>query len=318
MVIANSFYTFIKKTPLQFNPRLSKMFNNNIYLKREDQQLTRSFKVRGVMNKIVSELYNCQKNGIICASTGNHAQGVAYVCNKFNIKGTIWIPKNTPTQKIDNILYYGNNKINLIKYSNNFNDTLNKALKMSLQTNQIFIHPFNDIKIIEGQSTIGHEIVEQIKKPDYIISSIGGGGLLSGIYNSVKDTKCKLIGVEPKGASSFKEALKFNKPTNIKYIDKFVDGAAVSKIGDIPFGILKNKIDLYSTSNEEIANVIIGLYNYDGIIAEPAGAMPIAGLNKICHNIKNKNIVCVLSGGNNDIYRYNEMINFYKHNYILS
>ena len=311
MVVIETFYKFITKTPLQYSKRLSELFKNNIYLKREDHQLTRSFKVRGVMNKIVSELYNCQKQGIICASTGNHAQGVAYVCNKFNIKADIYIPKNTPLQKIQKIKYYNSN-VNIIKYSNNFNDTLNKALSVSLNTPKIFIHPYDDIKIIEGQSTIGTEILEQIKKPDYIISALGGGGLLSGIYNSVKKSKCKLVGVEPKGADSFREALKYNKPTNIRYIDRFVDGAAVSKIGVLPFDILKNNIDIQTTSNEEIAQSMVDLYNYDGIIAEPAGAMSIAGLNKLRKKKKNKKIVCVLSGGNNDIYRYSEIIDIYK------
>ena len=317
MVITNNFYNFIKKTPLDFNKRLSKIFGNNIYLKREDLQKTRSFKLRGVTNKIIKILYDCKKRGIICASTGNHAQGISYMCNKFNIYGTVYLPNNTPNQKIKKIMYYGGDYINIVKYSNNFNEVLNRALSESLKTNEMFIHPYDDIDIIEGQSTIGKEIMEQNNNVDYIMASLGGGGLISGIYSATNNKKCKIVGVEPKGANSFNKAIRYNRPYNIKYIDTFVDGAAVSKIGKIPFKMLQNNIDVYTSSNEDICNIIIDFYNYEGIIMEPAGAMAVAGLNKLCSNIKNKNIVCVISGGNNDIYRYNEIIEIYKKNNLI-
>ena len=294
---------FINKTPLEFNKRLSLKFNNNIYLKREDLQISRSFKIRGVMNKILNNLDYYHKYGVICASTGNHAQGVAYACNKFGIKGVIVISNNTTRQKIDKINYLGDGNIKIIKYGMLFNNALNKAISISSKTNMGFIHPYDDIEIINGQSSIGYEIHDKINA-DIIISSIGGGGLISGVYKSTKPKhKCKIIGVEPYGACSMKYAFEYGYPYEIDSIDMFVDGAAVSRVGTLPFEMLYKNIDIYLAKNSEISQEIVDLYNYEGIIVEPAGVMPLVALNKLDKQTTGKNIVCILSGGNSDITR---------------
>lgn len=295
--------TLINKTPIEFNKRLSIKFNNNIFFKREDLQISRSFKIRGVMNKIINNIDYYHKYGVICASTGNHAQGVAYACNKFGINGVIVISNNTTRQKIDKIKYLGGGNIKIIKYGMLFNNALNKAISISSKTNMGFIHPYDDIDIINGQSSIGYEIHDQINA-DIIISSIGGGGLISGVYKSTKPKhKCKIIGVEPYGACSMKYAFKYGYPYEIEYIDRFVDGAAVSRVGSIPFEILYKNIDIHLAKNREISQEIVDLYNYEGIIIEPAGVMPLVALNKLDKQTTGKNIVCILSGGNSDITR---------------
>jgi len=300
---------FIKNTPLILSERLSSKYNANIYLKREDLQLTRSFKIRGSYNKI-SNLSKMDINrGLVCASAGNHAQGFAHICNKLDINGKIFLPKNTPAQKINRIKYFGksNTKIKLI--GNTVDESLDEAINYSDINNKTFIHPFNDEHIIYGQGTIGHEIYEKIK-PDIILSCIGGGGLISGLSNYLHENnlKCDLYGCEPDLASSMIEAIKYGQPTKLKNISTFVDGASVSIVGDIPFRLLKNNlVDIFPIDEGEICNELLQIYQEDGIILEPAGALPICGINKI-KNIENKTIVCILSGGNNDITRYPEII----------
>lgn len=297
--------SIIKSTPLEYNQRLSNIHYCNIFLKREDIQLTRSFKIRGASNKIINNMNIVKNNGVVCASAGNHAQGIAYCCNKFNIDGTIFIPNNTPLQKKKRIEFFGGKYINIIQHGNNFNECLDHALNYS--KDKLFIHPFDDDEIINGQATVAHEIHLNID-PNYIISCVGGGGLLSGIkkYSNEKSPNCKLIGVEPSGAASLTYAQEKGKPIMLENVDTFVDGGSVSKIGYRNFNILKN-IDVYTATNEEIANIMIDFYEYDGIILEPAGALSIAGLNKLKFN-SDDNVVCILSGGNNDISRYPEII----------
>ena len=300
---------FIKNTPLVYSERLSAIYNTNIYLKREDLQLTRSFKIRGCLNKI-NNLSNAEKNkGLVCASAGNHAQGFAHICNKLDINGKIFLPSNTPTQKINRIKYFGkdNTLINLV--GNTVDESIEEAINYSNKNDKTFIHPFNDKDIIYGQGTIGYEIFNKIN-PDIIISCIGGGGLISGISNYLYENnlKCDLYGCEPELASSMIVAKKEGKPVKLKNISTFVDGASVSMVGDIPFNLLKNNLRKIFPINEgELCNELLKMYQEDGIILEPAGALSICGINKI-NNIKNKNIVCILSGGNNDITRYPEMI----------
>lgn len=311
---------FINKTPLEYNLRLSEKYNCNIFLKREDLQITRSFKIRGALNKV---LKNKDKyKTFVCASAGNHAQGVAYSCNLLNLKSKIYIPEITPFQKINGILKQGNENMELIKYGQTFDETLNYALNNKKDT-ELFIHPYDDNDIIEGQSTIGLEILQDIK-PDIILSCIGGGGLISGLfnyynndniknskyYNGNKDNNIDIIGVEPLRADSMNLSLKNDKIIKIDDIDTFVDGASVSQVGERTFNICKkNNLEIKLVSNNEICYNMIELYNNEGIITEPAGALTISGLSKLEKNyIKNKNIVCIVSGGNNDIMRYPEIM----------
>ena len=309
------------KTPLIKNLRLSEKFNANIFIKREDLQECRSFKIRGAYHKI-NNLSKKQKNkGISCASAGNHAQGVAYTCNKLKINGDIFLPENTPNQKIERIKYFASDYCNIHLHGDNFDQCLNKSLEFSNDKKKAFIHPYNDFDIILGQSTIASEIKYQIGTPDIIISSIGGGGLISGISNYFQDT-CKIIGIEPKSCPSMFNSIYHNKIIYTKPCNNFVDGATVPIVGNIPFDICRKYVDeIYSTSNGKICEEILSLYKNDGIISEPAGALPFTVLDRV--NIKNKTVVCILSGGNNDITRYPEIIDTYlryknlKHYFII-
>lgn len=299
----------IIKTPLQLNKRLSNKYNSNIFYKREDLQVTRSFKIRGSLNKIKSINNNKE---LICASAGNHAQGMAYSCNKLGLKGTIYVPSITPKQKINRIKYYGNESVKIKLFGNNFQECLEYALHISKKEGKHFIHPFDDEYIINGQATIAYEIYKDIK-PDFILCSIGGGGLISGIskYSKLLNPECKIIGIESKNADSMTLAIKNNKPSFVPNLNTFVDGASVSKVGNKPFEICKNLIDkIYVISNKRVCHEIINCYQDDGIILEPAGALSLGCLDKLKedYDIHNKNIVVILSGGNNDITRYNEIM----------
>jgi threonine dehydratase len=310
-----SLYNIIKKdiikTPLIYSLRLSEKYGHNIYLKREDLQTTRSFKLRGSLYKIKKNIKDI--SNVICASAGNHAQGVAYSCNLLNIRGDIFVPSKTPLQKINRIKYYGKDKINIHLYGDNFDDCLNKAQCFSDNNSGTFIHPFNDNEIIDGQSTIAYEIFNEIT-PDLIISPIGGGGMISGIskYTECIDELCRVVGVEPRGACSMKLALTNNTPTKIDNIDNFVDGASVSIVGDKTFEICRNNLDsIFTVSNEKLSFDMVEFYQDDGIILEPAGCLSVSCLGDVLKKYdkgRTLNIVCVLSGGNNDITRYNEIM----------
>jgi len=296
----------IIKTPLDYNHRLSKKYNCNVYLKREDLQITRSFKIRGSLNKI-SKIYK-ENDQLICASAGNHAQGFAYSCNKLNLKGHIFVPEQTSLQKINRIKYYGGDNIILKIYGKNFDECLEEAYSFQSENGGTFIHPFDDMDIINGQATVGLEILQDLN-PDIVICPVGGGGLLSGISMVLKNKQnIGIYGVEPEYAASLSQALLQQKPIKIDNMSTFVDGASVAKIGYNNFDILNQNInDSFKINEGEICKELLELYQNEGIIAEPAGALSICGLNKI-HDIKNKNIVCVISGGNNDLTRYPEII----------
>ena len=282
----------IVKTPLELNRRLSDKYNHNIFLKREDLQITRSFKLRGALNKIkLIKQKNNHIDKIICASAGNHAQGVAYSCNELGINGEIYVPIKTPLQKINRIEYYGNGNININLYGNNFSESLEKAHEEANKLDIPLIHPYDDYDIIDGQSTIGYEIYNKIK-PDLIICPIGGGGLISGIskYSKLINPECKIIGVEPENANSMAHAIKNNKPMELKNIDTFVDGASVSLVGNKTFDISKNTIDyLYSVTNNKLCHEMINFYQDDGIIVEPAGCLAASNLDNIIMDLEKFN-----------------------------
>ena len=259
---------------------------------------------------------NFNNTEFVCASAGNHAQGVAYSCNLLNVKGNIFIPNTTPLQKIERIKYYGKDNIDLQIIGNNFPECLQQSLQFSKDNNFINIHPYDDLDIIDGQSTICKEIIDGLDyKIDIISSCVGGGGLISGLVNYSNDLNLniKIIGGEPENAHSLSLALQNNKPTEVKELDTFVDGASVSTVGNNNFDILKNNLsldDIFVISNGKICNELLNMYGEDGIILEPAGVLSICAMEYYIklNNIKNKNIVCILSGGNNDISRYPEII----------
>jgi len=303
--------SIIETTPLQLNRNLSEKFDANIYLKREDLQIVRSYKIRGAFNKIKS-LSDAQiKKGIVCASAGNHAQGVAYSCQMLGIHGIIYMPSTTPRQKVKQVKMFGKDKVEVILIGDTYDAAYSAAMKDCKKSNKAFIHPFDDRAIIEGQATVGLEILEQTNKPiDYIFIPIGGGGLVSGVGSYVKQVspKTKIIGVEPSGAPAMSESLKQGEVIELKEINKFVDGAAVQRVGDICFHICQKVMDdMQLVPEGKICTKILELYNYDAIVVEPAGALSIAALDFFAEKIKSKNVVCILSGSNNDITRTEEI-----------
>ncbi|MFW6013889.1 MAG: threonine ammonia-lyase IlvA [Candidatus Nanoarchaeia archaeon] len=300
----------VKKTPCMYNESLSKNTGANVYLKREDLQDVRSYKIRGAFS-LISGLSPEDKNkGIVCSSAGNHAQGVAFACKKLGIKGTIFMPVTTPKQKANKTKKFGEGYVDVNLVGDTFDDASKESMKFADKTGAVFVHPFNDPRVIAGQGTIAHELFEQLQEIDYIIVPVGGGGLIAGIGTYIKEVspKTKIIGVEPKGAASMTEALKHGKPVELETITKFIDGASVKKVGDKSFEIAKKVIDnIFTVPQGAVCSSIMELFNNEGIVAEPAGAMSIAALNHMDIDLKNKNVVCILSGGNNDWGRLSEI-----------
>ncbi|MBZ4655233.1 MAG: Threonine dehydratase biosynthetic [Peptococcaceae bacterium] len=301
----------IQKTPLQKNEILSERYGCNIFLKREDLQVVRSFKIRGAYNSIQSIPEETLKNGVVCASAGNHAQGVAYSCKTLNIPGTIFMPTTTPRQKVGQVNRFGGQFVEVILTGDTFDDSFLAAKTYCEQENKIFIHPFDDYKIIAGQGTIGMEIMDDAQEEiDFIFSTVGGGGLIAGVGSYIKNISpnTKIIGVEPLGACSMKQSLEKNQVITLDTIDKFVDGAAVKRVGELTFGICKKVIDdIVVVPEGKVCTSILELYNENAIVVEPAGALPVAALDFYKEQIKGKNVVCIISGGNNDIERMQEI-----------
>lgn len=310
--------SFCKQTPLEKHERLSEEYNCEIYLKREDQQLTRSFKIRGALNKI-SKLTDEEKSaGIVCASAGNHAQGVALAAKLFHVPCHIFLPKITPLQKIKQIEYYADDNCKIIVKGELLAETLDIALDFTNDNNKVFVHPFNDIDVINGQGTIGYEISNELQ-PDFIFCALGGGGLISGIANYYKDYKGwlpivnhsipNLVGVEPENSASMKTSIEKDEIVTLKNADNFVDGASVKRVGQLTFNICREFLsEIVTIDNNRLCYDMIEMYQKDGIVTEPAGALPISALHKLKRKIRGKKVVCVISGGNNDITRYPEII----------
>jgi len=301
----------ILHTPLQKNLNLSEEFKANVLLKREDLQVVRSYKLRGAYNKI-SQLSPEQLNkGIVCASAGNHAQGVAYSCRKLGIFGKIYMPATTPKQKIRQVEMFGKDNVEVDLMGDTYDDAYNLALEDCNKSGMIFIHPFDDQEIIEGQATVGIEILQDAKKQiDYLFIPIGGGGLAAGVgaYFKQVSPNTKIIGVEPEGAPSMQASIKAGKVVTLDKIDKFVDGAAVQRVGEITFEVCRQVVDQIITVPEgKICTKILELYNRDAIVIEPAGALSIAALDFFKDEINGKNVVCIVSGSNNDITRTEEI-----------
>jgi threonine dehydratase len=284
-------------TPLQFDAQLSEEFGCNIYLKREDLQPVRSYKLRGAYNKISSLSADEQKQGIVCASAGNHAQGVAYACRKLQIKGVIFMPITTPAQKVKQVKYFGKENVEVVLTGDSFDDASKSAFTYCAEHKSVFVHPFDDEKVIEGQGTVAKEILDDADfEIDYLVVPIGGGGLAAGAvtYFSDLSPKTKIIGAEPKGAPSMFTSIKNGVNTTLDNIDTFVDGASVKRVGDKTFAICKDKLsEIVVVPEGRICTLILDLYNREGIVVEPAGAL--------------SNVVCVVSGSNNDIMRMEEI-----------
>jgi threonine dehydratase len=301
----------VHNTPLLRNINLSEAFEAQVFLKREDLQNVRSYKIRGAYNKISTLTEKERKQGVICASAGNHAQGVAYSCCKLGIHGIIYMPATTPNQKVKQVKMFGKEFITVVLSGDTFDDSYVEAVKYSNENSKVFIHPFDDLQVIEGQATVGLEILEDIaEKIDYLFVPVGGGGLAAGVGTYFKHLSpdTKIIGVEPEGAPSMKTSLDAGKNTTLDKIDKFVDGAAVKRVGDLTFAICQSVLDDMITVPEgKICTTILKLYNEEAIVVEPAGALSITALEAYREEIKGKNVVCVVSGSNNDITRMEEI-----------
>ncbi|WP_300688264.1 threonine ammonia-lyase IlvA [Chryseobacterium sp.] len=301
----------VVKTPLAANNNLSFIYEAKINFKREDLQQVRSYKIRGAYNKMASISSESLAKGVVCASAGNHAQGVAFACSTMKVKGTIFMPLPTPGQKLEQVKMFGGDYINIVLYGDTFDEAKDAAMRFCSERNSVFIHPFDDLAIIEGQATVGIEILEQTKEPvDYIFVPIGGGGLAAGICSvfQILSPQTKIIGVEPSAAASMKKAMEKGKPVLLDKISRFVDGAAVQQVGEITFGLCKNVLsDIVTVDEGLVCETILSLYNKDAIVVEPAGALSIAALEKYKEEIKGKNVVCIISGSNNDITRMEEI-----------
>lgn len=300
----------VKRTPLEYNLHLSEQYGADIYLKREDLQIVRSYKLRGAYNKIISLSEEERSKGVVCASAGNHAQGVALSCKKLGINGTIFMPGPTPRQKITQTEMWGNGFIEIVLTGDTFDDCQSAALQFASENSKTFIPPFDDIKVIEGQATVAVEIMEDLPDVEVAIMPIGGGGLSAGCsyYLKQQNPGIMCFGVEPEGAPSMQVALEHGQPTELEKINKFVDGAAVKKIGRLNFEMGKALLDSVKLVPEgKICSSILELYNKDAIVAEPAGALSVAALDFYKEDIKGKKVVCVVSGGNNDIDRMGEI-----------
>ncbi|WP_232541154.1 threonine ammonia-lyase [Spirosoma endbachense] len=301
----------VAHTPLQENINLSDRYGANIFLKREDLQVVRSYKIRGAYNKMASLPAEALAKGVVCASAGNHAQGVAYACRKMGVHGIIFMPTTTPNQKIKQVKLFGKEFVEVVLTGDTYDDAFHAAMEF-VQTNEsIFVHPFDDVQVIEGQGTVGLEIFKDSNfKIDYLLMAIGGGGLASGLSTVFKQLspKTKLIGVEPLGSPSMKVSIDEGHVIALDRIDKFVDGAAVKRPGDITFEICRKNLDSVLLVPEgKVCTAILKLYDEDAIVAEPAGALTIAALDMLKDEIKGKNVVCLISGGNNDITRTEEI-----------
>ncbi|MHB8132354.1 MAG: threonine ammonia-lyase [Mobilitalea sp.] len=301
----------INKTPLQRNDILSEKYNCNLYLKREDLQVVRSFKIRGAYNLMQSIPSDQLNKGVVCASAGNHAQGVAYSCKALSIPGTIFMPITTPKQKVSQVKRFGGSFIEVILTGDTFDDAFNNAKDHCEAENKIFIHPFDDPMVIAGQGTIAIEILNDLADPvDYVFGAIGGGGMMSGVGTYIKrlSPATQIIGVEPTGASSMKQSLDRGEVMALDKIDKFVDGAAVKRAGDLTFEICQEVLDGVTVVSEgKVCTTILEMYNDSAIVVEPAGALAIAALDAYTSQIHGKNVVCIISGGNNDIERTAEI-----------
>lgn len=300
----------VVRTPLQRHRKLSEKYGADIYLKREDLQVVRSYKLRGAYNLMQGLTDDQRARGIVAASAGNHAQGVAWSCQALGIEGVIYMPAITPKQKINQVRMFGGDRIRIVLVGDTFDECQVQALTFTQSNGMTFIPPFDHPKIIEGQGTVGKEILDEISGIDYLFLPVGGGGLSAGIghYFMTYSPQTKLIGAEPLGAPSMKEALKAGHPVVLPRIERFVDGASVKRVGDHNFGICREALaDVVLVPEGKACTAILQLYNEDAIVAEPAGVLAIAALDFYADAIAGKKVVCILSGGNNDIDRMQEI-----------
>ena len=301
----------VLKTPLDFMENFSKRYDANVFFKREDLQVVRSYKIRGAYNRIKNLSKEALVNGVVCASAGNHAQGVALACQKLKVKGVIFMPTTTPNQKIGQVRMFGQSFVEIVLEGDTYDASYDAAAAYCTTHSAAFVHPFDDEDVMAGQGTVALEIMEQAKDAiDYLFLPVGGGGLAAGVASvfNILSPSTKIIGIEPEGAPSLNVSLAKGVNTTLEEVEKFIDGAAVKRMGDTSFEICKELLFGANTVSEgAVCSTILKVYNENALVVEPAGALSIAALELYKEEIKGKNVVCVVSGGNNDITRMEEM-----------
>ncbi|MDU3221294.1 MAG: threonine ammonia-lyase IlvA, partial [Streptococcus sp.] len=304
----------VERTPLDFDRYLSEKYGATIYIKKENMQKVRSFKLRGAYYAIHQLSDEDKEHGVVCASAGNHAQGVAYTCNEMKIPATIFMPVTTPLQKIGQVRFFGGKFVTIKLVGDTFDESAKAAQEYTKSEGMTFIDPFDDYNVQAGQGTVAYEIYEQAQEEgvsfDSILVPVGGGGLISGVATYIKDVapSIEVVGVEASGARSMRAAFDHGYPVKLEKIDKFADGIAVQKVGAKTYEVARKYVDrLLGVDEGLISETLIDMYSKVGTIAEPAGAASVAALEVIKDEIKGKTIVCIISGGNNDINRMPEM-----------
>jgi len=300
------------RTPLQHNDRLSERYGADIHVKREDLQAVRSYKIRGAYNFIAGMDQTQAKNGVVCASAGNHAQGVAWSCRHLGVRGTVFLPRRTPRQKVDRIRTIGGTAVDVRFSGTNFDDASAAAAEHARSTGATIVSAFDHPATVSGQGTVALEILDQLgRPPDVMLVPVGGGGLIAGIAACLDGlgAPTRLVGVQPAGAPSMVRSLAAGHPVSIDVQDDFVDGASVRTPGAIPVAVVSELVsDILCVPEGHVCTALLELYQDDGIVAEPAGALSVAALDDVADRIVGKTAVCILSGGNNDVSRYDEII----------
>ena len=303
----------VTPTPLQLSDRLSATTGANVYLKREDLQTVRSYKLRGAYNLLVQLSDEELAAGVVCSSAGNHAQGFAYACRTLGIRGRVYVPAKTPKQKRDRIRYHGGEFIELIVGGPTYDLAAEAALADVERTGATLVPPFDDPRTMAGQGTIAVEILSQLDgEPDLVVVPVGGGGCIAGIttYLAERTSKTSVLGIEPAGAAAMMAALANGGPVTLDHVDQFVDGAAVSRAGRLTYAALAaagNMVSITTVDEGAVCTAMLDLYQNEGIIAEPAGALAVTGLLEA--DIEpGSTVVCLVSGGNNDVSRYGEIL----------
>jgi len=303
----------VARSPLQFSERLSEATGATVYLKREDLQAVRSYKLRGAHNLLMQLSDDEIAAGVVCSSAGNHAQGFAMACRSMGIHGRVYVPIKTPKQKRDRIRYHGREFIELIAVGQTYDEAAAAALDDVARTGATLVPPFDDPRTMAGQGTIAAEILDQLEgEPDLVIVPVGGGGCIAGIttYLAERTTGTSVLGVEPAGAAAMIAALAAGEPVTLDHVDQFVDGAAVNRAGTLTYAALAAAGDMVSITTVDegaVCTAMLDLYQNEGIIAEPAGALSVAALMEADVEPEST-VVCLISGGNNDVSRYNEVL----------
>jgi len=304
--VAQQLKGVISETPLEYSASLSARYGAKIFLKREDLQVVRSYKIRGAYHKISNIPPELKSKGVVAASAGNHAQGVALACALLGIQAHIFMPKSTPLQKVEAVRFFGKEKVRIYLLGENYDEAFAASRKFCETNGAIYIPPFDDYDIIAGQATVTLEILEALV-PDFLFVAIGGGGLAAGAALVLPSTTA-LIGVEPAGAPSMQQSLAASEVVILPEIDRFVDGASVKQVGLKTFAICAKGLSrMLTVSKKNLCQTMLDLYALKSMIVEPAGALSVAGLAEMSEEIKGKTVVCVISGGNFDPKRFPEI-----------